>query len=245
MKISTVFIIVGMAILSLYFLAEVSYNAAIETNIDENQTNTPFLEIPSIGVHQSINNKSIDYGIYHEPESASPGLGTVVLFGHRTFHGSPFINLDKLKAGDNITISWPGIGNVEYKVVKSYVVPASYRLSVEQGKCLFLITCYPLGSTKQRLVIQANQTHIYPFKYGNTAKSEPSIPIPYSVLLISTFLGLGLILTYMYPVNDDKIILFIATAALTLILIYAYIFPIPASNIDSMLSNLNSLFGAS
>ncbi|HML06186.1 MAG TPA: class E sortase [Methanobacterium sp.] len=243
MKVSTVFIIVGMTILSLYFLVEVSYNAAVETNDNGNQTNTPYLEIPSIGIDQSINNKSIDYGIYHAPESARPGLGTVVLFGHRTFHGSPFLNLDKLKAGDNITVSWPGIGNVEYKVIKSYVVPASYQISVEQGKSLFLITCYPLGSSKQRLVIQASQTHIYPFKYGSNTKPDSNIPIPYSLLLISLFLGVGLSLTYMYPINDDKIILFVATAALTLFLVYAYLFPIPPDNIDSMLSNLNGLFG--
>jgi LPXTG-site transpeptidase (sortase) family protein len=188
MKLTTVFIITGMIIISLYSLVEVSYYAATETGVDENPSKVPYLEISSIGIDQSINNKSIDYGIYHEPESAQPGLGTVVLFGHRTFHGSPFINLDKLKSGNKITLQWPGIGNVEYTVVKSYVVPASYRLSVDQGKTLFLITCYPLGSTKERLVIQANQTHIYHFKSASNANTAATNQIPYSLLLISLFL---------------------------------------------------------
>lgn len=243
MKISTVFIVAGMIIISLYFLVEVSYYAAAETKIDENRANTPYLLIPSIGIDQSINNKSIDYGIYHEPQSAQPGLGTVVLFGHRTFYGSPFLNLDKLKNGDNITLSWPGIGNVEYKVVKSYIVPASYRLSVEQGKTLFLITCYPLGSTKERLIIQADQTNIYPFNYSNNDKSASNTQMPYSILLIGSFLGFGLILTYLYPINSDKIFLLITTVALTMFLTYAYIFPIPPNGITTQISNINGWFG--
>jgi LPXTG-site transpeptidase (sortase) family protein len=242
MKLSTVFIIAGMVIISLYFLVEVSYYAAAETNVVENQTAVPYLKIPSIGIDQSINNKSVDYGIYHEPKSSLPGLGTVVIFGHRTFHGSPFINLDKLKNGDNITLSWPGIGNVEYKVVKSYIVPASYQLSVEQGKTLFLITCYPLGSSKQRLIIEANQTDVRPFNYVGDTKPDSNTQIPYSLLYISLFLGFGLILTYFYPVNDDKIILFIAIVALTLFLIYAYVFPIPPNNITSEISNISDWF---
>lgn len=241
MKFSTVLIIAGMLIISLYFLVEVSYYASAESGDGQNVSNAPYLLIPSIGIDQSINNKSIDYGIYYEPESSLPGLGTVVLFGHRTFHGSPFLNLDKLKKGDNITVSWPGIGNVEYKVVKSYIVPASYRLNVEQGKTLFLITCYPLGSTKERLVIQAEQSKISPFDYSKD-KPTSDFPIPYSFMFISGFLGLGLILTYLYPVNNDKIILLIAVIALTLFLVYAYLFHIPPNNIEAQISNINNLF---
>jgi len=242
MKLATVFIIAGIIIISLYFLVEVSYHAAIGTKIDDSRTNVPYLEIPSIEIHQNINNKSIDHGIYHEPASSKPGIGTVVLFGHRTFFGSPFLNLDRLKKGDNITLSWPGIGNVEYNVVKSYVVPASYRLSVEQGKTLFLITCYPLGSTRERLIIQADQTRIYPFNHVNNNKSSSNTPVPYSLMFIGLFLGLGLILTYFYQVKDDKIIVLIAIIALTIFLIYAYLFPVPPTNITSMISNINSWF---
>ncbi len=241
MKLSTVLIIAGMLIISLYFLVEVSYYASAESSASQNINGTPYLLIPSISIDQSINNKSIDYGIYHEPESALPGLGTVVLFGHRTFHGSPFLNLDKLQKGDDITVSWPGIGNVEYKVAKSYIVPASYRLNVEQGKTLFLITCYPLGSTKERLIIQAEQTKINPFNYSND-KPTSDFPIPYSFIFISGFLGLGLIVTYLYPVNNDKIFLLIAVIALTLFLVFAYLFPIPPNNIEAQISNINNLF---
>lgn len=241
MKLSTFFIIAGLVIISLYTLVEVSYYASA-TSIDQNASDVPYLKIPSIGINQSINNKSIDYGIYHEPKSALPGLGTVVLFGHRTFHGSPFLNLDKLKPGDNVTLSWPGIGNVEYSVVKSFIVPASYQLPIEQGNTLFLITCYPLGSSKERLIIQANQTNIYPFNYKEEPKTTSDQQIPYAPLIIGAFLGLGLLLTYIYPVNSDKKFVFIAVITLTLFLIYAYIFPIPPNGITSQISSISDWF---
>lgn len=240
MKLSTILIIAGMVIISMYALVEVSYYASANT-MDMNKTDVPYLIIPTIGIDESINNQSVDYGIYHEPASANPGLGTVILAGHRTFHSSPFLNLDKLKAGDNITVSWPGIGNVQYNVDKSYVVPASYQLPLEQGKKLILYTCYPLGSSKERLIIQASQANIYPFNYSNT-KNNSNQKFPYAPLIIVVFLGAGLLLTFFYPVNEDKVILLITVIALTLFLIYAYIFPIPPNNITYQISNISNWF---
>lgn len=243
MKLSTVFIIAGMVIISLYFMVEVSYYATTE-DVVINKTDTPFLEIPKIGVDQSINNKSVNYGIYHEPKSAKPGYGTVILAGHRTFYNSPFLNLDKVKAGDNITVSWPGIGNVQYTVVKSYIVPASYQLALDQGKTLILYTCYPLGSSKERLIIQANQTKIIPFTYSKAANTDNGKQsFPYAPLLIAGFLGIGLVLSYLYPVKEDKIFILITTIALTLFLLYGYLFPVPGDQISSQISNLSDIFG--
>ena len=101
--------------------------------------------IPKIGVNESINNKSIDYGVYYEPLSALPGEGTVILFGHRTLHGSPFLNLNQLQSGDNVYLEWPGRGNVEYTVSNSTIVDASYQIPLYEGNTLFLITCYPIS----------------------------------------------------------------------------------------------------
>ena len=243
MKLSTFFIIAGMVIISLYFMVEVSFYATTE-NVVLNKSDTPFLEIPKIGVDQNINNKSVNYGVYYEPESAKPGYGTVVLAGHRTFYSSPFLNLDKLKTGDNITISWPEIGNVQYKVVRTYIVPASYQLSLDQGKTLILYTCYPLGSSKERLIIQANQTKIVPFSYSKTANADNGKKsFPYAPLLIAAFLGIGLVLSYLYPVQEDKIFIFMTTIALTLFLVFGYYFPVPGDQISSQISNLSDIFG--
>lgn len=243
MKLSTLFIIAGMVIISLYFMIEVSFYATTE-DVVLNKSDTPFLEIPKISVDQNINNKSINYGVYYEPQSAKPGYGTTVLAGHRTFYSSPFMNLDKLKSGDNITLSWPGIGNVHYTVTKSYVVPASYQLSLEQGNTLILYTCYPLGSSKERLIVQASQTKIVPFSYSKAANADNGkTSFPYAPLLIAAFLGIGLIISYLYPVKEDKIFIFVTTIALTLFLVYGYVFPVPGDQISSQISNFSDIFG--
>jgi sortase (surface protein transpeptidase) len=107
MKVSTVLVIAGMIIISLYFLVEVNYYSGAE-DTQKNSSDAPYLLIPAIGIEQIINNKSVDYGVYHEPQSSQPGSGTVVLFGHRTLHGSPFLKLDQLKTG--IMSLWLGMG---------------------------------------------------------------------------------------------------------------------------------------
>lgn len=56
-------------------------------------------------------------------------------------------------------MEWPGIGEVVYNVVDSTVVPASYQLNAaEGGNKLYLITCDPIGSTENRLIIQGEMT---------------------------------------------------------------------------------------
>ncbi len=239
MKLSTFFVVAGMFIISLYFLIDVNYYASTQS-ISENKTDTPYLKIPKIGVNENINNKSTSYGIYHEPKSAKPGFGTVILFGHRTLYGSPFLELDRLKKGDNITIEWPGIGNVEYSVVRSFIVPSSYRLSVEEGKVLFLVTCYPLGSTEKRLIIEAKEEKIYPIQNKRTENNTKKY---YALFLIAIFFIAGLSLSYIYPVDEDKIIIFLSTVAFTLFLIFGFIFPIPPDYIASKLSQISSFLG--
>lgn len=235
MKFPTVLILVGMFIISLYFLIEVDYYAsAVNVNVSSNDT--PYIKIPKIGVDQSINNKSIDYGIYFEPKSSLPSKGTTILFGHRTLHGSPFLKLDQLQAGDEIDVIWPGIGDVQYSVLNHTIVDASYLMPLDQGNNLFLITCYPLGSDAQRLIIQAKYVKISPIQQ---TQSVPNSQAPMALLLIAGLLGGGLVLTAVYPIKEDKLLILIATIALTVLLIYAYFFPVPTDGIESFLSKLN------
>jgi len=238
MKISTFFIIAGMVIISIYALVEVNYYSATQT-ISQEPGDTPYVIIPKIGVDETINNKSVDYGIYHEPQSAKPGSGTVVLFGHRTLHGSPFLKLDQLQPGDNVTLEWPGIGYVEYTIENSTIVPADYRLSVEQGNVLFLITCYPLGSTKERLMIKAKQGNIYPIKTSRV----PSQQQHYAIIIILTFMIGGTILSYLYPVKEDRVIIFLVTIALTFFLVLGYFFPTPPDTLESNISRVSDFLG--
>ncbi|MCC7563693.1 MAG: class E sortase [Methanobacterium sp.] len=238
MKISTFFILAGMMIISFYALVEVNYYSSTQT-LSEKPGETPFIIIPEIGVDEAINNRSVDYGIYHEPQSAKPASGTVVLFGHRTLHGSPFLKLDQLKQGDNVTLEWPGIGYVEYKIINSTIVPADYRLSVEQGNVLFLITCYPLGSTKERLIIKAKQGKIYPIK--TFRKTNPQKH--YAIIIILAFMASGTILSFLYPVKEERAILFLATVALTFFLTLGYFFPTPPDALESNISRISDFIG--
>jgi len=237
MKLPTLFVLVGMFIISLYFLIEVDYYAsAVNVNISSNDT--PWIKIPKIGVDQDINNRSIDYGIYFEPKSSLPGKGTTILFGHRTLHGSPFLKLDQLQPGDEIDVIWPGIGTAHYSVSNHTIVDASYQMPLDQGNNLVLVTCYPLGSDTQRLVIEAKYVKVTSIQQ---TQSVPNTQSSYAFLFIAGLLGAGLLLTGIYPVKEDKLLIFIATIALTLLLVYAYFFPVPTTGIESVLSKLNEL----
>lgn len=240
MKLSTFFVIAGMLIISMYFIIDVNYYAAT-SNISEDPKDTPYLNIPKIGVYESINNKSVSYGIYHEPKSYKPGHGTVILFGHRTLYGSPFLDLDKLKKDDRIFLEWPDIGNVEYKVTNSFVATSSYQIPVEKTKKLVLVTCYPLGSMEKRLIIEAKQVKIDPFQ--NTKTVNNNNKAQYAILLIGVFFMVGMVLSYVYPIDEDKIFIFSATIVLTLFLVFGFMFPIPPENVASQLSNMSGFLG--
>lgn len=239
MKFATAMVLVGMVIISLYFLIEVEYYA-YSKNVNTNPRDTPYLKIPKIGVNESINNKSVDHGIYFEPKSYKPSQGTTILFGHRTLHGSPFLNLDKLQPGDKIYVEWPNIGNVSYSMVNYTVVPASYQMPVEQGNNLFLITCYPLGSDEKRLIIQAEYENITPLI---TTQNVTNPQAPIGILLICGLFAGGMVLGRIYPVMEDRKFIYVAAIALTLLLVFAYFFPVPTDNLESTLSKANSLFG--
>lgn len=156
-KISTILIIICILIIGLYAMGEVnyfSYKTSIEKNVE-----SPTIVIPSIGVQEKINNVSLDQGVLCEQGSYKPEEGDVLIFGHRTLQGSPFLRLNELHSGDQILLEWPGIGEVVYNVVDSTVVPASYQLNAaEGGNKLYLITCDPIGSTENRLIIQGEMT---------------------------------------------------------------------------------------
>lgn len=239
MKFSTVMVLVGMLIISLYLIIEVEYDS-YSVNVNQSPQDTPYLVIPKIGVNESINNQSVDHGIYFEPKSFKPTNGTTILFGHRTLHGSPFLKLDQLKPGDKMYVLWPGIGNVTYSMVNSTVVDADYQMPVEQGNTLFLITCYPLGSDAQRLIIQADYETVTPLTLGPQTVQNPQAPM--GMMLIGFLFVGGLVLGRIYPVEDDRIWIFMVTIALTLLLVFAYFFPVPTDTLESGLSQVNSWF---
>ncbi|MDR2967689.1 MAG: class E sortase [Methanobacteriaceae archaeon] len=235
MKITTVIVIIALVVVGMYTLLEVTYfssKIAIEKDLS-----SPVILIPAIGVNEKLNNISISQGVYHEEYSYFPTKGEVVIFGHRTSYGSPFLRLNELKAGDVVTLQWQGIGEINYTVNSSRIVPASYLLPVNNSiQRLFLITCDPPGFTTNRLIIEADMTNLGPL--DKTVLNEN--PQEHYALYISIgFLAIGLLLAFFYPIKEERLFVLITILAISAVLFYAYFFPFSPDIIGSKIEWLN------
>lgn len=113
--------------------------------------NTPIFEGPTVA--------TANRGAWHLPNSAVPGSSNTIIAGHRFTYTQPkgiFYNLDKLAAGDKITVFWNGKAYF-YTVSDSKVVsPADVSVEQSSGtEKLTLYTCTPLWSAKNRLIVIA------------------------------------------------------------------------------------------
>jgi len=235
MRIATVVVIIALVVVCMYALLEVTYfssKIAIERDIS-----SPVVLIPAIGVNEKINNVSISQGVYHEELSYAPTKGEVILFGHRTSYGSPFLRLNELNTGDVVTLQWKGIGEVNYTITNSRIVPASYLLPVNNStQRLYLITCDPPGFTTNRLILEADMTNVGPLD-ETILKENPQEH--YALYICIGFLAIGLILAFFYPIKEDKLFVLIAVLAISAVLFYAYFFPFSPDVIGSKIEWLN------
>lgn len=132
----------------------------------------PMVTIPKIGVNaplilsiapdQIVAN--LANGVVHYQDTALPGqVGNVVIVGHSSdypwstgHYKNIFALLDKLSTGDRITVPY-GDQVFVYEVVGSNIVKPT-DLSVlkkSDTPMLTLITCYPVGTSRNRLIITA------------------------------------------------------------------------------------------
>jgi sortase A len=92
----------------------------------------------------------------HE-ETFMPGEGELVyVAGHRTTYGAPFSNIDRLEAGDTISVELP-YGTVEYRVTRHRIVDDN-DLSVLESRGreeLVLQACHPRFFASQRYLVYA------------------------------------------------------------------------------------------
>jgi len=103
--------------------------------------------------------KTLNKGGWMFPHTSRPELGgNSVIFGHRYMYRPPksntFWNLDKVKVGDMMVLTWEG-KEYKYKVFEIKIVEPT-DLSVirrTSDSRLTVITCTPLFTTKQRLVV--------------------------------------------------------------------------------------------
>ena len=244
-KPTTIIVIIAFLIIGLYALTEVNYFSYKQV-AESKDVNASVVVIPAIGVFEKINNVSISQGVYIDETSNIPTKGDTVLYGHRTLQGSPFLRLDALKKGDVVSVEWPGIGEVNYTVKGSEIIAPTNFLDLNESHAndvnnqdLYLVTCHPIGSSAQRLVVTAELDSISPL---NETVLEQNPQAHWAWLITAGFLVLGLIVAYFTPAEERKIILAVVIA-ITIVLAYFCIFPMSSQVWADQLGWLNSLMG--
>lgn len=233
-SITTIIVLICITIVGLYAIGEVNYFS--EKIIIERNVEAPAIIISDIGVHEKINNVSLSQGVLHEPESYTPDKGDVLLFGHRTLQGSPFLRLNEVSNGDKLILEWPGIGELQYSVVNTSIVPAEYQLTAQEGgDYLYLITCDPIGSTENRLIVQGELKDTKPL---NTKIIKENPQESNALIISAVFLVVGLALSFFYP-KDQRIYIFAIVLIISAILFYCCFNPIPSQLIYDKIIFLN------
>lgn len=239
MKIATIVIMIALIVVGMYALTEVSYYSS-KISI-EKDTSSPVVLIPSIALNERINNVSLSQGVMIDENSNLPTFGDVIIHGHRTSMGSPFFRLNELEAGDIITLEWPDIGQVNYTVKNLTIVPPTHTIDINnESQTIYLITCDPPGFTTNRLIITGEMSDTGPLD-DKIIQENPDM---YTGLIICVaFLGLGLILSYFYPVKEDRLFILATVIIISAILFYAWFFPFDPEIVASKINWLNGDFG--
>lgn len=120
------------------------------------------LEVPSAGIAdvivEGVSASALRHGPGHVPRTALPGEeGNSAIAGHRTTYGAPFADLDRVRIGDEATVTTLK-GKFVYQVVDTKIIKPNQTevlRSVKNKSMLTLITCNPRYSTSQRLVVIA------------------------------------------------------------------------------------------
>ena len=233
--ISTIIIIICIIIIGLYAMGEVNYYSS--KVIAERNVDAPTILIPSIGVNEKINNESLNLGVMHDISSSFlPTYGDTTIYGHRTLQGSPFLRLNELNPGDQVVLEWPGIGELTYTVVGSTVVPATSNVqAAEGGNTLRLITCDPIGSTENRLIVESqlqSQNDINNTIIQNNPQESNAL------MITAIFLIVGLIFSFFYP-KDNRAYILATVLIISAILFMFCITPIPSEIIYSKINWLS------
>jgi sortase A len=152
-------------------------NAQPEVIIPKIQVNAPI--VTNVGSYKEADvHKGLENGVVHYWQTADPGQnGNIVLFGHSSgqvwapgHYKFVFTLLDKLSKNDLIMIDFKGTRYM-YRVTDTKIVPPTDFSVVQPTDYpqLTLITCTPVGTSKNRLIVHAKQV---------TPKPETNKPMP-------------------------------------------------------------------
>ncbi len=127
--------------------------------------------IPDIHANWLITSNSVNTAdsVYHLPNSYYPGEnGEMALMGHHTTHHAPFLNIDKLKAGNSVIIK-------DYVTQKKYTYQVTSNGDIRWGVKgesidyqpseepeLLLITCYPPGFSQAAWIVHTKLVSVQP-----------------------------------------------------------------------------------
>lgn len=125
------------------------------------------IDVPVIqnvdGTNKNNYTKALQEGVAHYKGTALPGeTGNIFIFGHSSSldldskYNEIFKNLNDLENGDAISIFYQD-KNYQYQVFQKAIIEPD-DLSVldqDQDYILTLMTCWPIGTTDQRLVVRA------------------------------------------------------------------------------------------
>lgn len=127
------------------------------------------LVIAKIGVDMPLvegNEYALERGAWHLPRTANPDqVGNMIISGHRYKYRPPssktFYLLDKMAIGDTFTIYWNG-GEYHYRIDKREIRAGNdfEMLRDTFDRRVTLITCDPLFSTKNRLIVSGQLLRI-------------------------------------------------------------------------------------
>lgn len=176
-----------------------SVKPAAETKVDDTKSpqpeRGPLLTIPAIGSEAPIVFEpsfeewkvqvALRSGVVHYGTTAMPGEnGKVVILGHSSGQAwAPgnykfvFTMLDKLQKGDVIYVDYNGT-RYTYKVTGSIVVNPSdvSQIQPTSKPTLTLVTCTPVGTSTNRLIVHAEQISPAPADTTSNAATTPAAP---------------------------------------------------------------------
>lgn len=117
------------------------------------------------GANKTLYNKALQGGVAHYKEAASPGeKGNIFIFGHSSSatdsgpYAKAFGKLNDLEKNDAITVYYEN-KEFSYKVSEKKIIEKDDLgvLNPTKNETLTLMTCWPIGTSEQRLIIRAQR----------------------------------------------------------------------------------------
>ena len=143
--------------------------------------------------------------------------------------------MNELSAGDTLLLEWPGVGELNYTVTNTTIVPGTADAPTGDNESLFLITCDPIGSTANRIIVEGELVNQSPIN-DKIIKENPQESNAF--IIAAVFLIVGGIFSYFYP-KDNRIYILAVVLIISALLFYFCISPIPSEIIYEKIIFLN------